>query len=150
MARGLAFLTLSIVAACGADAEPPAEPVLNAEARLVQGIIVETAPRLFSAPELDSLRRIGNVPATFSVTPDTIVLAPGQAVALTRLGFDARTAGGEPLPALPILLTLDTDIAAIEFDSLRGVRIGESVLWVRSLVGRAETDRGQPVQLIVR
>lgn len=148
MQRGICALLLA--AGCGADAEPPAEPVLNAEARLAQGAIVETAPRLFSAPELDSIQRAGRVPATFSVTPDTIVLAPGEAVALTRLGFDARTAEGDPLTALPVLLTLDTDIAAIETDSLRGVRIGETILWVRSLVGRADTDRGQPVRVIVR
>lgn len=145
----VAVLSCVLFAACGPGAEPPAEPTLSAEARLVQGTIVDAAPRLFSAPVLDSLQRIGDVPATFVVTPDTIILAAGEAVPLTRLGFDARNAEGEQLPSLPILLTLDTDIAAIEADSLRGVRPGESVLWVRSLVGRADSDRGRPIHVIV-
>jgi len=139
-----------LIAACGPDSEPPSEPVLHAEARLAQGAIVEAAPRLFTAPELDSLQRIGDVPATFDVNPDTLVIAPGEAVPLTRLGFDARNAVGEQLLALPILLTLDSDIAAIEPDSLRGVRTGETVLWIRSLVNRNDTDRGRPILVIVR
>ena len=149
-ARPLAHGALLLAAACAPDTEPPAEPVLNAEARLAQGTIIEAAPRLFTAPELDSLQRVGAVPVTFDVSPDTIVLAPGEAVPLTRLAFDARNAEGEPLPSMPVLLTLDSDIAAIESDSLRGVRVGESVLWVRSLVGRDDGDRGRPVLVIVR
>lgn len=138
-----------ILARCG-EAAPPSEPVLNAEARIFEGTIIESAPRLFNAPELDSLQRLGAIPVTFTVTPDTVVLAPGEAIALSRLGFDARTASNEPIPELPILLTLDTDIAAIESDSLRGLRNGEGILWARSLVGRVDGDPGEPIRIIVR
>jgi hypothetical protein len=147
--KRLAVAGIAVTLACAPDSGPAEESVLNAEARLAQGAIVEAAPRLFTAPELDSLQRIGAVPATFAVTPDTLFLTAGEAVPLTRLGFEARTAEGEPLPSLPILLTLDADIAAIESDSLRGVRSGETVLWVRSLVGRDDRDRGRPIRVIV-
>jgi hypothetical protein len=145
----IAFTTV-LASSCGGDVEPPAEPALNAEARVAEGTIVEAAPRLFSAPELDSLQRIGPVPDSIAVSPDTIVLAPDEAVPLSRIGLDARTAAGEQILALPVLLTLDADVADIEADSLRGVRTGESMLWVRSLIGRPEGDRGEAILVIVR
>lgn len=138
------------LAACGGDAEPPEVPALNAEARVAEGTIVESAPRLFSAPELDSLQRVGPIPDSIAVTPDTIVLAPDEAVPLARIGLDIRSAAGDQILALPVSITLDTDIADIETDSLRGVRPGHGLLWVRSLIGKAEGDLGQPIHIIVR
>jgi hypothetical protein len=140
-----------LLAACGgAEPEPPDEPVLNAEARVAGGTIAEAAPRLFSAPELDSLQRVGPLPDSIAVSPDTIVLAPDEAVPLSRIGLDIRTTTGDQILDLPILLTLDGDIADIEADSLRGVRPGESTLWVRTLIGRPEGDPGKPIHVIVR
>ena len=140
-----------LVAVCGgAEPPPPDEPALNAEARVAGGTIAEAAPRLFSAPELDSLQRFGPLPDSIAVSPDTIILAPDEAVPLSRIGLDVWTADGDQILDLPILLTLDGDIADIEGDSLRGVRQGASDLWVRSLIGRPEGDRGEPIHVIVR
>lgn len=139
-----------LATACGGEDEPVEAPVLNVEARLDGGTIIDVAPRLFSAPELDSLQRVGAVPDSFAVTPDTLVLAPGEATPLTRLGVDAHTSTGERILSLPIMITLDSDVAALDADSLRGLRAGETTLWVRSLVGATDDPRRQPVLVIVR
>jgi hypothetical protein len=140
-----------VLTACGGgDIEPPDAPAMTAEARVIAGTIAEAAPRLFSAPELDSLQRVGPLPDSIAVSPDTIVLAPEEAIPLARIGLEVRSAEGEQILALPVLLTLDADLADIEADSLRGVRPGETNLWVRSLIGRADDDRGEPVRIIVR
>lgn len=108
------------------------------------------ALRLWSAPELDSLDRLGLRVDSLDVVPAELRLRRGQRLPLSTLNVVALDAAGRAIPGAPIVLEVDTVAVVLTPENVVARAPGRSLLRIRSLLpGRNGVSSERIIAVIV-
>ena len=134
MHRTLIVVGALLITACAAgDAGHETTRIEGRTAAVANGAALY-ALRLWTAPELDSLRRAGVRIDSIAVAPLELRMRRGDRVPLSNLSVVALDAAGRPVPAAPIVLEIDaTTIALTPLEVVARAR-GRSTVRIRSLL----------------
>jgi hypothetical protein len=100
------------------------------------GEVVEIAERVWSAPELDSLRKIALLPESLVVIPQAIRLRVGDSFDVVALAIVAFDSTGRAIEGAPVRIDLEQGILASRGRILEALRVGETELVVSALLPR--------------
>ncbi len=131
------LLLASLAASCGPSSGAEsisADAPQRVEARAPMGAKLVTGERLFSAPELDSLRRAGARVATIVAEPTTIGLRPGERYRLDNIAVTARDARGALVPDAPMTIELASEGIRLDGTTLMVLHGCAGKLVIRSLL----------------
>ena len=134
MYRSLIVVGAMFLTACAAgDAGLESTRIEGRTAAVSNGATLY-ALRLWTAPELDSLQRAGVRIDSIAVTPGELRMRRGDRVPLSNLSVIALDSAGQPVPAAPIVLEIDSTIVVLTPMDVVARRRGRSSVRIRSLL----------------
>ena len=139
MYRTLIVVGALFVAACAADDAGPESMRIEGRTAAVSNGATLYALRMWTAPELDSLHRAGVRIDSIDVVPGELRMRRGDRMPLSSLTVVALDAAGQPVPAAPIVLEIDSTVVALTTLDVVARSAGQSSVRIRSLL---QTTRG--------
>lgn len=137
------FLLLVAVGHANAQARLEAHTPATDTSKVVVG------PRIFTAPELDSLKKTGAHVDSLIFYPPYIRITRGESYDLTKLFILALDAEGKRVYRAPLTIEMDAFIASLGANSVMGYSEGKARLRIISLLPRRGKDSSAAADLEV-
>ena len=136
MYRTLTIVGALFLASCATDDAGPESMRIEGRTAAVSNGAALYALRLWTAPELDSLERAGVRIDSLHVAPVEVRMRRGDRMPLSNLTVIALDGAGQPVPAAPIVLEIDSTVVALTPLEVVARAAGSSSVRIRGLLPR--------------